>query len=49
MNKPSVVKFTAPHHAEKMDKAALEQIELLKKDLEYILTVLEKRINNLEG
>ncbi len=48
MSSPSIVKFTTPPQAKDSSEAALEQIQILKKDLEFILITLEKRIKKLE-
>lgn len=50
MNKPSIVKFTAPPSLQN-DNAqdALDRIELLKKDLLYILGQFEKKINQTKN
>ena len=50
MNKPSIVKFTAPPPLKNGDvEDAFAQIELLKKDLLYILGRLEKKINEIKN
>ena len=50
MSNSSIVRFTAPPPVQnKSAEEALERIELLKKDLAYILVRLEKKINNLEN
>lgn len=50
MNKPSIVKFTTPPSVQNPSaEQVLERIELLKKDLAYILARLEQKINNLEN
>lgn len=48
MSAPSIVKFTTPPQTRDNSEAALEQIQILKKDLELILITLEKRIKKLE-
>ena len=50
MNKPSIVKFTSPPSLQNGSvEDALAQIELLKKDLLYILGQLEKKINEIKN
>jgi len=50
MNKPSIIKFTTPPPTQNGSaEQALERIDILKKDLAYILARLEEKINNLEN
>lgn len=50
MKRPSIVKFTTPLpvHSGNIEDV-ISRIELLKKDLTYILGRLEEKIENLEN
>lgn len=49
MKKPSIVKFTTPPPVRDGNiDDVLSRVELLKKDLSYILGALEEKIENLK-
>ncbi len=50
MKKPSIVKFTTPPPVSSGNiEDVISRIELMRKDLTYILSRLEEKIENLEN